>query len=168
MSDYTRKRSTMTLKKSPEELLRKGIVIEIPVNGWSMYPLFVPGRDMAIITPFRESLTEPSKEDFPSVADVRRGDVVLFRRKHGILVLHRVYKVTDEEYHFAGDNTMQVERGITREQLIGILTGFIRNGREISTRNPVYRLLSHAWLWLRVPMRTVLNGAFRADRTKRK
>lgn len=160
----------MTLKKSPEELLRKGIVIEIPVNGWSMYPLFVPGRDMAIITPFRESLTEPSKEDFqnyPSVTDVKRGDVVLFRRKHGILVLHRVYKVTDKEYQFLGDNTMQVERGIAREQLIGILTGFIRNGREISTRNPVYRLLSRAWLRLR-PLRTVLNGAFRADRTKRK
>lgn len=169
MSDYTRKRRTMTPKKSPEELLRAGIVIEIPVNGWSMYPLFVPGRDMAVITPFREAFTAPAKENFPSVRDVKRGDVVLFRRKQGILVLHRVYKVTKKEYQFVGDNMPRIERGIQRGQLIGKLTGFNRKGREISAENPAYRALSRAWLQLRplrplihavsVPMRTVLNGA---------
>lgn len=185
MSDYTRKRRTMTPKKSPEELLRAGIVIEIPVNGWSMYPLFVPGRDLAIITPFREALTAPAKgktltapakENFPSAADVKRGDVVLFRRRQGILVLHRVYKVTKEEYQFVGDNMPRIERGIQRGQLIGKLTGFNRKGREVSTEDPAYRALSRAWLQLRplrplihalnVPLRTVLNGAGGAGNRK--
>lgn len=170
-------------KKSPEELLRSGMVIEVPVNGWSMYPLFTPGRDQAILTPFAETVgavrfggkshgkpDEPTArqdarhtDDFPSVASVKRGDVVLFRRTSGRLVLHRIFKVCPDEYWFIGDNMPDIERGIQREQLIGILTGFVRKGRTVDTKNYVYRILSRIWLMLR-PFRPLIHRIRRIGR----
>lgn len=145
-----------------------GTVIGVPVNGWSMYPLFVPGRDMAVITPFRETLAVPAEEGLPSLpsaADVKRGDVVLFRRKGGMLVLHRVFRVRKEEYSFVGDNMPQIEKGIRREQLVGLLTGFIRNGTKISVKDPLYRTLSGLWLCLR-PFRPFIHAVSRAGKKK--
>lgn len=171
-------------KKSPEELLRFGMVIEVPVNGWSMYPLFTPGRDQAILTPFAETVRtsrfsgrrnkkmpdEPAArqtarhtDDFPSVASVKKGDVVLFRRTSGKLVLHRIFKVCPDEYWFVGDNMPDIERGIRWEQMIGILTGFVRNGKTVDTKNCGYRILSRIWLMLR-PFRPFIHRIRRIGR----
>ena len=175
MSSIAEKRGVVLReKKSPEELLRSGLVIEVPVNGWSMYPLFTPGRDQAILTPFVEVIdrqaadsSESSKndpdEEFPSVHSVRRGDVVLFRRTSGKLVLHRIFKVCPNEYWFVGDNLPDIERGIRKEQLIGMLTGFVRNGRTVDVKNLTYRVLSRIWLMLR-PFRPLIHRVRRIGR----
>lgn len=147
-----------TKKESPESLLREGRIIEIPVNGWSMYPLFTPGRDTAVLTPFLESVSEEKRrEDFPSRRDAKRGDVALFRRKNGMLVLHRICRAGENEIWFVGDNMPAIERGVGREQLIGLLTGFRRNGHLYDARDIRYRILSSVWLLLR-PFRPAIHG----------
>ena len=124
------------MKYDIEQLLEAGEVIQIYPEGYSMYPMFVPGRDAAVI----------KKAD---VKKIRRADAVLYRRKEGILVLHRVVKRKGGQFYMAGDNQMEIEGPVEADQIRGILTAFVRNGHRISVKNPVYVILSEAWLLLR-------------------
>ena len=54
------------MKYDIEQLLEAGEIIQIYPEGYSMYPMFVPGRDAAVI----------KKAD---VKKIRRADVVLYR-----------------------------------------------------------------------------------------
>ena len=42
----------------------------------------------------------------------------------------------------AGDNQTEVEGPVEEDQIRGILTAFVRNGRRISVKNPVYVIWS--------------------------
>ncbi len=133
-----------------EELLLEGNVIQIRPQGYSMYPLFVPGRDEALIAPVdREAL--------------KRGDVVLYRREKSILVLHRIWKRRGDQLYLVGDNQRAVEGPLKPEQVKGILIGVIRNGVKFSVRHPVYVILSGIWLRLR-PFRPVISHAAAAGK----
>lgn len=122
-----------------EQLLREGNTIQIKPRGYSMYPMFVPGRDEAVIAP-------------ADTEQLRRGDVVLYRRGDRLLVLHRLWKVRPEGLYMVGDNQTEVEGPLHRDQVLGILEAFIRKGRRISVHHPFYRLCSRSWLLIR-PMR---------------
>ena len=126
-----------------EGLLAQGQTIQVQPQGYSMYPMFVPGRDEAIIGPVQ-------------IAPLKRGDVVLYRRESGILVLHRICRVRKDGFYMVGDNQSEVEGPLQGTQIKGILTGFIRKGKYRSVKNPVYRLASRMWLFLR-PARPVLS-----------
>lgn len=127
-------------KTDIEKLLIEGNIIQLHPQGYSMYPMFVPGRDEAIIAP----VSDPS--------ELKRGDVVLYRRDGGILVLHRICKVNKSGFYLVGDNQTEVEGPLRPEQIKGILMAFIRKGKEISANNRMYRLASRAWLLL-LPVR---------------
>ena len=71
-------------------------LIRIKPQDYSMYPLFIPGRDEALIQQ-------------ASVTDCRRNDVVLYRRDQSILVLHRINKITEEGFFMVGDNQWEIE-----------------------------------------------------------
>ena len=63
-----------------EKLLEQGKRLRIKPRGYSMYPLIVPGRDEVFV-------------ERVSPESLRRGDVVLYRRRdENILVLHRIWK----------------------------------------------------------------------------
>lgn len=117
--------------------LQKGNVMIKP-EGYSMYPLFVPKRDMAVIT----------KAD---TTELKRGDVVLYRRwdSSGILVLHRIVRITPKGFYMVGDNQTDIEGPLQAEQIHGKLIEIIRNGKLISVENVFYRVLSFIWLCLR-------------------
>ena len=122
-----------------EQLLRDGNIIRIKPQGFSMYPLFIPGRDEALI------------QQVP-VASLKRNDVALYRRDQGILVLHRIVRVTSEGYYMTGDNQYEIEGPLRPDQFKGKLIAFVRNGREISVKNPLYCFLSRLWLMM-LPVR---------------
>ena len=107
-----------------EKLLRDGHPVRLKPQGFSMYPLFISGRDEAVIAP-----CDP--------ASLHRGDVALYRRDNSILVLHRIWKVRDDGFYMVGDNQTEIE-------------GPLRP--EFSTSNMLYRLLSGIWLFCR-PLR---------------
>lgn len=131
-----------------EALLRQGVSVQIPPSGWSMYPLIVPGRDQAVVEP-------------ADGARLRRGDVALYRRPGSILVIHRVWKRTDEGLWFVGDNQSAVEGPLPPQVVCGVMTAVVRKGRTIRVSSPLYRLLSGAWLVLR-PLRRVIARAVHA------
>ena len=47
-----------------------------------------------------------------------------------------------------GDNQSEIEGPLRPDQFRGRLTEVIRNGRQFSVQNPLYRLLTSIWLFL--------------------
>lgn len=119
-----------------EELLNQGKVIQIHPEGYSMYPMFIPGRDEAVIQK-------------AVLAELKRGDVVLYRRKSGMLVLHRIWKRRQDGFYMVGDNQTEIEGPLEESQIKGILLAFIRKGRRIEVTQPIYKAVSRFWLFLR-------------------
>ncbi len=119
-----------------EQLLEEGKNICIKPKGYSMYPLFVPGRDEVMIT-----RANPEK--------IRRGDVVLYRREDGLLVIHRVWKRRGDEFYCVGDNQKEVEGPLAAYQIKGIMYAMRRKGKIFSVRHVIYRLYSTIWLGMR-------------------
>lgn len=139
-------------KMDIEKLLAEGKIIQIKPQGYSMYPLFVPGRDEAII-------------EQVNPASLKRGDIVLYRRKTGILVLHRIWKRTDQGFFTVGDNQTEIEGPLGDEQIKGKMTGCIRNGKKIPVTNTCYRMFSGLWLWIR-PFRPYIANMIHWIKTK--
>ena len=124
-----------------EQLLSDGNTIQLKPQGYSMYPVFVPDRDEAVIEPL-----EGRK--------LKRGDVVLYRRDAdaeygGILVLHRIWKITEEGFFLVGDNQKDIEGPLRSDQMKGYMIALVRKGKMISVKNIRYRFLTGIWLWLR-------------------
>lgn len=128
------------------ELLKEGKTVQIKPQGYSMYPLFVPGRDSAIIV---KAQTDKLK----------RGDVVLYRRDEGMIVLHRIWKIKKEGVYLIGDNQSQIEGPLRMDQIKGVLAAFIRKGKTTRVDNLFYRTVSAVWLALR-PFRNSIKRVY--------
>ncbi len=121
-----------------QELKQNGKIIRTNV-GVSMMPLLRQNRDVMIIERVEGRL--------------KRYDVPLYIRADGQYVLHRIIKVHKDCYDIIGDNCISIERGIKDSQIIGVLTGVIRDGKTITTDNFTYKLYYHLWcdfLYLRI------------------
>lgn len=113
-----------------QELNQKGKLIYTNV-GDSMLPLIRQDKDLMIIE-------RPSGR-------LKKYDVPLYKRDNGQYVLHRILKVRETDYIICGDNRWQKEYGITDRQIIGVLTGIVRNKKMISVENKMYLLYVHLW-----------------------
>ena len=123
-----------------QELAQKGFLLYTTV-GRSMCPFLRSGEDLMRIEARGE-------------ARLKAGDVVLYRRRSGRYVLHRIVKVRKEDYVLCGDNCWQLEPGIRDHQILGKLTAVIRQGREQDVTGFGYRLKVNLW-WVIYPLRAV-------------
>ena len=133
-------------------LLEAGKTIQIKPQGYSMYPMFIPGRDSAIIKAVGET-------------KLKRGDVVLYKRDYGILVLHRIWKIDSQGIYMNGDNQQEIEGPLRLDQVKGILVAFIRNNKTISTENLLYRMIAYMWINM-LPIRGIVHAIIRKGRAK--
>ena len=78
---------------------------------------------------------------------LKKMDVPLYKRKSGQYVLHRIVKVNSNDYVIRGDNTYYNETGIRDDQILGVLSGVIRDGKEISVNSFSYKLYSYFWYY---------------------
>ena len=61
-------------------------------------------------------------------------------------ILHRILEVLPEgKYIIAGDNNTVLERDITDENILGVMTRVIRNGKTIYMDNKLYLAYVHLW-----------------------
>ena len=135
-----------------EELARNGRLIYTNV-GDSMLPLIREGKDLLIIEPPQGRL--------------KKYDIPLYRRDSGQYVLHRIVQVRETDYICCGDNRTHRESGVTDRQIIGVLTGLVRGGRELSVRDPRLRLYARLWCgWY--PLHVLLLRAVRRLRRMRR
>ena len=94
--------------------------------GTSMMPLLRQGKDLFIL-----------KKRGPERLEV--GDVVLYRRPPDKYVLHRIVEVRPEDYVILGDNCAAREYGIRDEDILAVMTGYVRDGVEHSVTEKAYR-----------------------------
>ena len=134
---------------SLEELLRRDGVLVYKTRGRSMLPMLREDRDLVTVVPPKE----PQK----------KGDVILFRLESGVYVLHRVIGTKEGLFITRGDNNYTADTAPVKE-VLGVLTGFKRRGKEYSVRHPGYRLYAFLWTAL-FPMR---RAAFRIRRRLRR
>lgn len=112
-----------------EELLARDGKLVYKTRGKSMEPMLRQDRDLVI-------LESPGGR-------LRRYDVALYQRGKDY-VLHRVIQVGANDYFFRGDNTY-AEEIVHPEAVIGVLTGFVRKGKQISVTDRKYRLYVKCW-----------------------
>ena len=108
--------------------------------GVSMMPLLRQGKDM-----FTVRRKGPER--------CEKGDVVLYKRPPDQYVLHRVVEVRPTSYVILGDNCVYKEYGITDEDIIGVLVGYVRGGQAHSVREPGYRIYT-SLIMATMPLRT--------------
>ena len=113
--------------------------------GVSMLPLLRQGRDLFVV-----EKRGPGR--------LKAGDVVLYRRPPDKYVLHRIVEVREKDYVILGDNCVNREYGITDDDILGIMIGFVRDGKQHTVTERGYRL--YRFLWLHgAPMRVFLKKA---------
>ncbi len=117
-----------------EELDKSGRLVYTN-KGISMMPLLREKKDVMII----EKCT-------PS--DIKKLDAVLFTRNTGgkiTYVMHRVLRLeADGSFFIAGDNCTSGEN-VKPCQILGRLTGIIRDGKRIDVKDKSYLFYVHLW-----------------------
>ena len=113
--------------------------LPLVITGNSMTPFLIPGRD----TVYLSRLERP----------VRRGDILLYQRKSGQYVLHRVWKVEkDGTFTMVGDAQTELEHGIREDQIIAIVTFALRKGKPMFPGSFVWEFFAKVWIRM-VPLR---------------
>ncbi len=134
-----------------EAVFAQGGVFRFAPTGGSMRPMLREKRDTVVLAPVR--------------GDVRKYDVILYRRADGQVVLHRVIRVDKAgTLVLCGDAQVVPERGIGLEQVLGVLVSFSHGEREVSVRSMRYRVYAAVW----VASRPVRRAARRVRRMFRR
>lgn len=118
------------------DLAAEGAAIPITtyLRWFSMEPTIRVNRDPVTFIPL-------NREPIP-------GDVVLFRRKDGALVCHRVYKVLDNGNTVLtwGDNAEQPDEPVPRSSVAGLAVSYERDGKRVILDSDEQRRKGLKWL----------------------
>ena len=123
-----------------QETLNQGKSVTFSPRGISMLPMLRQGKDTVTLAPIEREL--------------KKYDLPLYRRDNGAFVLHRIVK-SGETYTCIGDNQYDLEYGVRRDQMIGVVTSFSREGRKIDVTNFGYQLYCRLRHWSR-PVRKII------------
>ena len=126
------------------------------IVGVSMNPLLRQDRDL--ITVLRSDLAPKDTN-----GRFHNHEVVLYKRhSDGAYVLHRIVEVREKDYVILGDNCVKREYGITDEDILGVMTSFVRDGKTVQVTNPLYKAYVELWCALepfRGPAKLAHTGA---------
>ena len=118
-----------------KECLSAGQSVRFSPRGISMLPMIVQGRDSVTLSPTPKKL--------------KKYNIPLYRRNDGSFVLHRVVKV-GKTYTCVGDNQIALEKGVTHESVIAVVSSFNRNGKEICVTDLGYMIYCRFWCGTRI------------------
>ena len=139
----------------PQYLAEHG-ALTYRIVGVSMNPLLRQDRDL--ITVLRSDLAEKDE-----TGRFHNHEVVLYQRhSDGAYVLHRIVEVREKDYVILGDNCVKREYGITDEDILGVMTGFVRDGKTVQVTDPLYKAYVELWCALepfRGPAKLAHTGA---------
>lgn len=119
------------MKTIEEVLQEKGEFVSAPL-GVSMLPLIRPQCDVVLLS--------------RDTSQIGKYDVVLYKRKNGKYILHRILGQNEKGYILCGDNQYIKEYGIQKEQILAVMKGFYRGeNRYIDIQSKGYRIYSKFW-----------------------
>ncbi len=119
--------------------LKQGKTVTYFTVGVSMRPLLMERKTHVFIAP---------------LDCAKNGDILLYVRENGSLVLHRCIRQDADCYFMRGDNTYGLEK-IRKEQAIGVVMHIYRKGKTFATDCVAYRVYVCLWRLL-YPTRFVL------------
>ena len=106
----------------------------VPITGTSMLPLLKEGRDRVELKPYCHER-------------LKKGDVVLYKKNDGTLVLHRIIKTENGEFFTVlGDHQFKNAERVNKNQIIAVACGFFIKGRYVNEKTRWYRLYKKIWL----------------------
>lgn len=123
-------------------LLQAGHELKLYPAGTSMRPFVRGGRDTVEVRP-------------AAGRPLRRGDIVLYEREDGMLVLHRVHHTGPGGVFCVGDAQTDIEGPIAPGRVHAVTAAITRKGRRIDCGGRLYRLLAGLWLCAR-PLRPLI------------
>ena len=118
--------------------------VRLCVTGWSMYPFLRGSTDSVVL-------------GAPDIEQVKKCDIVLFKRNNGQFVLHRISKVKQANIYFTGDAQTTFEGPINKSQIIAVVTSIYRVDKQISCKSCSWRFMSWIWLLFRPFRPTIIN-----------
>ena len=107
------------------DVFKKGGNIRFAAQGTSMLPTIRPNRDSILLV-------------YPN--ELKIGDIVLYKRKDGTFVLHRIIDISNDSFTMRGDNQIVDEFGIVREQIIAKASGIYRGEKYFDSSSKKYYL----------------------------
>lgn len=127
------------------ELTESGKEVSMLIAGSSMSPFLIHERDSICFK-------KPDRT-------LRRGDMVFYQRPGGQYVMHRIYKVSAEEYYIVGDAQQDIEGPVKREQIFALITKVRRKGKWIAPGDFWWEFFEHVWIRM-VPVRRLIIGSY--------
>ena len=151
MEIRTRVLAPEVLLEEYRKLLEEEIFESLPliITGNSMSPFLIGGRD----TVYLSRVTRP----------LRRGDAVLYRRRNGDYVFHRIFQVSPEGLTMVGDAQTVLESGIQPDQVIAIMTRAERKGKSVTPGSFWWEFFEKIWIRM-IPVRRPVCNAYTAVR----
>ena len=142
------------ISDSVSELITSGASVPMYVSGSSMNPFLISRRDVVWLSRFKNS-------------DLRVGKIVLFRRKNGSLVLHRITKLLPEERIVVRGDAQTWTEEIDKEHIIAVVTDIQRKGVKRSVDSVYWKIVDTVWRML-TPLRSVFMRVWFKIRRKKK
>ncbi|MBQ4569462.1 MAG: S24/S26 family peptidase [Ruminococcus sp.] len=114
------------------ELAEKGETVCTVVSGGSMLPFLSGGRDHVF-------LQKP-------VSRLKKGDIVLFTRKNGDYVLHRIKSADSKGYYLLGDRQTTPEGPVDESRIRCVAVKVRRKGKILSPNSFCWKFFSIVWI----------------------
>lgn len=119
--------------------------VPLVISGSSMTPFLVHGRDTVYL----------SKADSP----LKKGDMVLYQRRNGTYILHRVLKADRDVYTMVGDAQTHSEPGIRAEQVRAVVAAVRRKGKLLQKGCFWWDFFEKAWIRM-IPIRPIVRNTY--------
>ncbi len=135
-----RKVDTQTFLGAIKDMVREGHDVPVTITGGSMTPFLVHGRDRVILS----KISRPLKT----------GDMVLYQRKSGQYVMHRIRYIKKQrtEYYMIGDAQTVTEGPLKEEQIVAVVIAVCRKGKWLKPGDFWWEFFSRIWLHI-IPLR---------------
>ena len=118
----------MSETKSFEEILEENGVLVYTFKGFSMWPLLRQNTDFVVIR-------KPDR-------DPKKYDIVLFKAGNSY-ILHRIIRIDGDMITTAGDHNTFKDQSISKGKILGFLTSYVRDGKEIDVSNIELQIYGH-------------------------
>ena len=123
----------MNQTMSTEQCLKELGYAIVPVKGTSMLPLLPEGR-CRVHLEAREG------------GQCKVGDIVLFQRSDGTLVLHRIIQIAEQDsFLVCGDHQWKQVEQVSKDQILAAAQGFYRDGHYMDDDTWWYRIYKAVW-----------------------
>lgn len=121
------------------DVLNDGKCVVLPINGYSMFPTFIPSKTTVKI----------------AKAQPRKYDIALFVTPRGQFVLHRIIKIVDNNFIALGDGETKKSKIMSLDCIVGIVQEYYYKDKTfVIPTKP--KLKDKLWRMIRVIRRPII------------